>query len=950
MFIFRRFKIRLFSLFLSVVAGSGFHATSAQGQFPFQDPSLPAGIRVADMLSRMTLQEKISQLGISAPAIDPLGIPRYDYWNEALHGVVAPGMTSFPQAIALSSTWDRDLIFRVATAISDEARAQNNLHGKGLIYWSPVINMARDPRWGRTEETYGEDPFLTGEIARNFIRGMQGNDPRYYKTVATVKHFACNNVENNREMISSNVDDRSLREYYLPAFRTCVTKAGVYSVMSAYNALNGVPCPVNRTLLTNILRDEWGFAGYVVSDCDAVADVYTAHGYVQSPLEATALSIKSGTDLNCGGYYQAMAGDAVSSGLMTLAEIDTALTRTFKARFLLGEFDPPAMVPYTLIPDSAIDCKEHRDLALRAAREAIVLLKNRDGVLPLPKDSILTIAVIGPNAGMVQLGEYSGTPTVLISPLQGIIDKFAGSGKVIRYSIGCLFSGPADPSSFGDAVSLAGNSDIAVVVCGTDLQLASEGKDRSSLALPAIQDSLVLAVFQANPKTVVVLVNGYPLAVNRMNDSVPGIISAWYDGQSQGSAIADVLFGDYNPGGKLTSTWYKSEDDIPAMDHYDIKENRTYQYFTGTPLFPFGYGLSYTTFDYSNLVVGSSILKPGDSLEVSATITNTGEIAGDEVPQCYVHHVSPGVKRPVKELRDFRRISLQPGESKVVTFSLSHEDLAFYDEISRTFIVEEGLMELMIGSSSEDIKLVGQVQVRGKMVASTYRQSAIAKIEAETFEKKSIPLTLVACSDSGQSVQYNVDEDYVEYRNVDFGAGVDQFDANMELDTAGGLQGSLEIRLDSSGGPLAGSMLLVAGTKENLYQNMSSTVTGCEGVHDVFLVFKKNGNGSCKINWFQFQKPEYIPESIKHGFHLFPNPASEGFWLAFTCTDTSAIKIEIFSIDGVMKKSFRQKPQSTGFNSCYFNTLGAGLQPGMYLVKCSINGYTESLKLCIMQK
>jgi beta-glucosidase len=939
----------LLKFLLPIVGCFSIYAENTPELFPFQDPKLPVDVRVNDLISRLTLAEKISQFGSWSPPIDRLGVPFYSYGNEALHGVMSAGMTSFPQAIALSSTWDCELINQVASAISDEARAKNNLNGKGLTYWSPVINMARDPRWGRTEETYGEDPFLTSRIAQNFIRGMQGTDPRYLKTVATVKHFACNNIEKDRHRISSNVDERSLREYYLPAFKSCVTDAKVYSVMSAYNGVNGVPSPANRTLLTNILRNEWGFQGFVVSDCDAVSDVHHEHGYVQSMPEATALCIKSGTDLNCGNSYQSWADIAIASGVMSPADVDTALKRIFKARFLLGEFDPPEMVPYRSIPVTEIDCQEHRDLALLAAKEAIVLLKNQQAVLPLSKNAISKIAVIGPNADSVQLGGYSGSPSVLVSPLQGIVNKFAGTGTTVNYEQGCSIQGPVDSVAFKAAVDLAGSSDVAIVVCGTNLQIASEKRDRSSLDLPGIQDSLVQEVFRANPNTVVVLVTGFPLSIRQMNENIPGIMVAWYNGQAQGSAIADVLTGDYNPGGKLTSTWYNSVADLPAMDNYNIRENRTYQYFTGTPLFPFGYGLSYTTFDYSNLIISRSVISPGDSLVVSATIKNTGSVSGDEVPQLYIHHVSPGVKRPFKELRGFRRIFLQPGENKTVTFSLAYEDLSFYNEISRTFIVEDEMIEIMVGSSSDDVRLSDQLQVQGDIVSGTYSQDALLPIEAENFEKKSKPIVIIASDGEGQSIRIMADNDYLVYRNVDFVAGVKRFEARIELDSTGGREGFLEIRLDSLNGPVAGMMMLVAGGDKDGYQLISCNISGASGIHDLFLVFKNSENGFCKIDWFRFYNDLSLQDNNQHDICLFPNPASSGFQLMFVCSSLSEIDIEIFTLEGIMIKSLKQKAQKTGVNTLFFNTADAGLTPGMYIVKCKIDNYSKSLKLCIVQ-
>jgi beta-glucosidase len=456
-------------------------------------------------------------------------------------------------------------------------------------------------------------------------------------------------------------------------------------------------------------------------------------------------------------------------------------------------------------------------------------------------------------------------------------------------------------------------------------------------------------VFRANPNTIVFLVTGFPLSISQMKENIPGILVAWYNGQSQGAAIADVLTGDYNPGGKLTTTWYNSVADLPPMDHYDIKENRTYQYFTGTPLFPFGYGLSYTTFDYSNLIISRNDLNPGDSLKVSVTITNTGSVSGDEVPQLYIHHVSPSVKRPFKELRDFRRISLQPGESKTVTFSLAYNDLSFYDEISRTFVVEDGTVEIMIGSSSDDIRLSDQFQVQGTTVSGTYCQDALSRMEAENFEKKSKPITMVANDEGGQSIRIMADDDYLVYKNVDFGAGVRQFDTRIELDSQGDLQGLLDIRLDSLNGPVAGWIRLVAGEGKDGYQVISCIINGASGIHDLFLVFTNSENGFCKIDWFRFHNDLTLQDSNQYDIRLFPNPASSGFQLMFVCSSISEINIEIFSLEGIMIKSVRQKAQNTGVNMLFFNTADAGLSQGMYIVKCKIDNYIKSLKLCIVQ-
>jgi beta-glucosidase len=942
-------KLWVYSLLLFLFTLFPEFLFKAGASYPFQDPSLPINVRVIDLVSRLTLQEKISQLGCNVPGIDRLGVPAYSYWNEALHGVAGSGLaTSFPQAIALSSTWDRHLVYEVASAISDEARVKNNSEGKGLTYWSPTINMDRDPRWGRSEETYGEDPYVTAQIALNFIRGMQGEHPKYLKTVATVKHFACNNVDLDRHKISSNVDERSLREYYLPAFKTCVTEGKVFSVMSAYNALNDVPCPANRMLLTNILRTEWGFAGYVVSDCDAVADVWYNHQYVVTEQDATALCLKSGTDLNCGGTYQFFAGTAIYNGLMSEMDVDTALKRIFKARFLLGEFDPPAMVPYTSIPDEDLDCEEHRNLALQAAREAIVLLKNQDSLLPLNKNSLARVAVIGPNANVVQLGGYSGTPSVHVTPLQGIIAKVDKSVTHVEYVMGCTISGPKDQASFDSAVTLASNSDVAVMVCGTDLFVTTEQLDRVTLDLPGVQELLIREVFRANPNTILVLVNGSSLSVTGINDSIPSILSAWYDGQAQGSAIADVLFGDYNPGGKLTSTWYRSVSDLPPMDNYDIKDNRTYMYFTGEPLYPFGFGLSYTSFEYSDLIKSTTSLGLEDSVVVSILVKNIGDKPGDEVVQFYTHQASNAFQRPVKELKDFQRMHLQPGETKQVIFEVKHKDLAYYDDLSRTFTVDGGTVDLLIGSSSEDIRLTDQITVTGSIVSTTYRQDPFTKHEAENFEKKSKTLSVESCSEGNQSIRFFSDNDYVEYKNMDFKTGATRFNGRIGQEGPAIIPGtSIEIRLDRITGTLTGLLLIDTLSGSEPYRTYSCAIDKIQGVHDLFLVYRTTGSGSCLVNWFSFQNSTSAFTENNYSFYLYPNPVIDHFTLVYQLPYPSVISLEIYSIDGLMVKSMQGIAQQEGTNRLNFSVTELGIKPGMYILKFRDGINTRALKLSV---
>lgn len=1083
--IIMKVKAKLKIFLLLIVVEVLYPMIPAFAQLPYQNPDLPVDERVNDLISRMTLAEKVAQLGNSTSTNSRLGIPGYNYWSEGLHGVARSGLaTSFPQAIALSSTWDRELIYTVASAISDEARVKNNTDSKGLTYWCPTINMARDPRWGRTEEVYGEDPYLTGQLALNFVKGMQGNDPRYLKTVATVKHFDCNNIENGRHSISSTVDERSLREYYLPAFKTCVTQGHVFSLMSAYNALNNVPCPADRTLLTYILRDEWRFKGYVVSDCDAVHDVWASHNFLNTAGQATALSIHNGTDLNCGTTYQQNAAGAVNNGLLNEADIDSSLKRILKARFLLGEFDPPASVPYTTIPDSALDSHSHRDLALKAAREAIVLLKNENSLLPLNKDSVKTVAVIGPNANVLQLGGYSGSPSVSVTVFQGIEKKYGidpERGKIeaenfdhqqgiqveacaeggsdvgyidngdyteydsvnfdtlktvfsarvaslstagiievrldslngslvdtldvpitgdwqswttvtdsvhvsgvhnlyleysggfnvnwiwfynpqdtlntgnqpVNYEMGCTISGAKDQAAFDSAVSLAKRSDVAIVVCGTDLTVANEGHDRTTLDLPGVQKDLIQAVHAVNPKTVVVLVNGFPLSIDQTQDSIPAILCGWYDGQSQGDAIADVLFGDYNPGGRLTSTWYKSVSDLPPMDDYNIRDNRTYMYFTGTPLYPFGYGLSYTTFQYSNLNLSSASLNLHDSITVSVNVKNTGKMAGDEVVQLYTHIQQSSVKRPLKELRDFQRVHLDSGQTKTVNFTLRCDDLTFYDVNTRAYEVENGQYDIMIGSSSADIRLSSQINVSGGKVADTYRLDPYSPLQAEDLEEKSGIATLISCAEGGQSIGSLANNNYLVYKNLDFKNGAAQFNARLAVESLSTGGGSIDIRLDSLNGPLAGTLNMTPTGNWQIYQTQFTKVSIGAGIHDVYLVSKTTQTQSCNLHWFDFQVTySGIPETKEvndQNLVIYPNAATTHVTIAYNLSTRSDVSINIYTPAGVMVKSLMQKDQSPGKHRWEINTNEAGLKPGIYLVQYRAGHISRLARLSIVK-
>jgi beta-glucosidase len=833
------------------------YVTSAQQpeyKFAFQNPTLTIDERVADLLSRMTLKEKADQLVYTAPAIPRLGIPAYNWWNEALHGVARAGYaTVFPQSITIANSWDESLIFNVANAISDEARAKYHefqRRGKtgiyqGLTFWSPNINIFRDPRWGRGHETYGEDPYLTGRMGYEFVKGMQGDDPKYLKTVATAKHFAVHSgPESLRHSFNAKVSEIDLRETYLPAFRTLVIDAGVYSIMGAYNMFRDFPCCANPVLY-GILRNEWGFKGYVVSDCGAISDFYRFTKFAKDPAEAAAQAVKAGTDLECGSDYRHIL-EAVSRGLMTEDDINIAVKRIFIARFKLGMFDPIEIVPYAQIP-FFVSCSDYNNtLAREAARKSIVLLKNENNILPLSKE-IKSIAVIGPNSDNFEslIGNYNGIPKDPVTILRGITNKITPDTKIIytegcdladgihnltpipsrylvtedgkqgalgeyynnrdmkgepvftrvddnisfywenlsprydmpddnfgikwttylvppvsgtyaiggwgssgyevllegkkiisyknehsafykevpaelqagkKYKIEVLYknyAGDADmkllwapprPDLTEQAVNAAKAADAVVLVLGLSQRLEGEemaikidgfsGGDRTNLNLPAVQEQLLDAVSAIGKPVIVVLTSGGALAVNKAQEKASAILLAGYGGQQGGNALADVLFGDFNPAGRLPVTYYKSIDQIPAFENYDMT-GKTYRFFTKEPLYPFGYGLSYTSFRYSNLSIPEKVVA-GNNIKVSVTVTNSGKIAGEEVVELYLTDEKASTPRPVRELEGFQRITLNAGESKNVEFILKPRQLSIINNKEKR-VIEPGYFTISVG-------------------------------------------------------------------------------------------------------------------------------------------------------------------------------------------------------------------------------------------------------------
>jgi beta-glucosidase len=677
----------------------------------YLDPSKPTEQRVADLIGRMTLEEKARQLNHLNVGIPRLKVAAWGGWNQTLHGVWSKQPTTlFPAAIAMGATWDPALVHTITGAMSDEGRALYNIGADGprskhgLVFRSPVINISRDPRWGRIQEVFSEDPFLTGRMGVAYVQGLQGDNPHYLKVAATVKHFAVNNVETNRQRLSAEVDERNLMEYWLPHWKAAIMEGHAQSVMASYNAINGAPDAVNKYLLTDILRGQWKFDGFVTDDLGGVNLLVAAHHMTEDPVVATAEAIKAGCDSD-DVQYETNVPLAVKRGLLQTAEVDRALARVLRVGFRLGTFDPPEMNPYSKISADVIRSPEHLKLSLQTALESMTLLSNRNNFLPLKKETLKSIAVIGPAGDAAfETGNYYGTPARKVSPFQGLKEAL-GSDVKVEYEQGTGFVEAADPALISRAAELARKSDVAILFLGTNLKVEAEGRDRRDLNLPGAQQQLMEAVYAANPKTVLVLMNAGPLAVTWANDHLPAILDAWYPGEAGGTAIAQVLLGDYNPGGHLPYTVYASLDGVPPQNEYDVSKGFTYLYFKGVPLYAFGHGLSYTQFKYSNLKLSQDRTNTTGEVNVSFDLQNSGSRAGSEVTQMYLHQVKSNAVQPIKTLRGFQRVVLEPGETKHVTIALPAAQLSYYDVATHKFIVAPGMFNVMIGSSSDDIRL-----------------------------------------------------------------------------------------------------------------------------------------------------------------------------------------------------------------------------------------------------
>ncbi|HVQ30975.1 MAG TPA: glycoside hydrolase family 3 C-terminal domain-containing protein, partial [Vicinamibacteria bacterium] len=692
---------------------------TAQEKPPYLDPDKPLEARVQDLVGRMTLAEKVGQLSSTAPAVERLAVPAYDYWNESLHGVARAGRaTIFPQAIGLAATFDPDLMTRIATAISDEARAKHHAsvraghrdRYRGLTFWTPNINIFRDPRWGRGQETYGEDPFLTAQMGVAFVEGLQGHDPRYLKAAACAKHFAVHSgPEGLRHSFDAVASPKDLNETYLPAFKALVG-AGVEAVMCAYNRTNGEPCCSSNTLLGSTLRRAWGFKGHVVSDCGAVDDLHSGHKVTKDAAESAAATLKGGTDLACTNY--GALTQSLERGLVTEADVDRALTRMLRTRFKLGFFDPDERNPYAGIPESVIGSAEHRALAREAAVKSLVLLKNEASLLPLRKD-LKMVYVTGPLAADVQvmIGNYYGVNEDVSTILEGVVGKVSAGTKV-DFRQGTLLDRPNANNADWSSGS-AREADVTIAVMGiSNLLEGEEGAsiasptkgDRLDLGLPENQVEYLKKIRASARKLVVVLLGGSPMAIPEVHDLADAVVLAWYPGEEGGHAVADVLFGDAAPSGRLPVTFPRSTSQLPPYEDYSMA-GRTYRYMTEDPLYPFGFGLGFTTFRYGALELSRTAVAVGEAVTAKVAVTNAGRVAAEETVQLYVSDLDAAAHAPRAALKGLKHVRLAAGESRAVEFAVDPSMRAIVDAAGRD-VRPRGQFRLTVGGASPGTRAV----------------------------------------------------------------------------------------------------------------------------------------------------------------------------------------------------------------------------------------------------
>ncbi|PWD97877.1 glycoside hydrolase family 3 N-terminal domain-containing protein [Marinilabilia rubra] len=696
---------------LMLLFSSGNFKIAAQN---FRNPDLDPQTRALALLEELTLEEKISLLGYDSPAIERLQVPAYNWWNEALHGVARAGeATVFPQAIALAATFDTALVHQVADAISTEARSKYNLnrakgfHNQymGISFWTPNINIFRDPRWGRGQETYGEDPFLTAVTGKAFVQGLQGNDPHHLKTAAGAKHFAVHSgPEADRHHFNAIVDEKDLRETYLPAFKTLVDN-GVETIMCAYNRVNGEPCCTGKTLLQNILRDEWGFNGQVVTDCWALDDIWRRHKTIPTRVEVAAAAVKTGVNLDCSNILQDDVKKAIDQNLLTREQLDSALLPTLRTQIKLGFYDNPDESPYSTYGADSVNNAYHVELSRTAAEKSMVLLKN-NGILPLSQEKTSSVMVVGENAASISVltGNYHGMSGKMVTFAEGLVEA-GGPGTSVQYDMGCSY---ADTTSFG-GIWAAGFTDVTVAVLGLnpllegeqgDAFLSKHGGDKKDLSMPRSHEIYMQKLRESHDHPIIAVVTGgSAIDVSAIEPFADAIIFGWYPGQQGGTALANLIFGNTSPSGRLPLTFYKSVDDLPPYDDYSM-QNRTYRYFDGDVLYPFGYGLSYSTFEYNWSSKPASQVSKEDLLSIDLEIENTGDFDAEEVVQVYITY--PKEERmPLKELKGFSRVTINAGETEKTTIQIPVSELKKWDTDKNDWKLFKGNYSILVSQNAE---------------------------------------------------------------------------------------------------------------------------------------------------------------------------------------------------------------------------------------------------------
>ncbi|OWA35854.1 beta-glucosidase [Saccharibacillus sp. O16] len=957
---------------------------SIETSYPFQNTSLPLEERVADLVSRFTLEEKVDLMIQYQTEVQRLGVKPYKHGTEAAHGMAWLGeATGYPQPIGLSSIWDEELLQQIGSAIGDEARGfyKRNPAINGLTLWAPTVDMERDPRWGRTEEAYGEDPILAGKLSAALVRGIQGDHPKYLKAVATLKHFIANNNEVGRGDASVSIDPRNMREYYLKAFEIPFKEGGAQSMMTSYNAVNGVPANLNPDV-NGIVKGEWGMDGFVVSDAFDVSGTVRDHGYLESHTEAVARSVKEGgidSLTDDGELMKSSLREALKDGQITEDDLDVALRNTFRVRFRLGEFDPEEGNPYAAIDESVIMKKEHAELARTAARKSIVLLKNDNQTLPLKVDQLSKVAVIGPLGDIVYRDWYSGELPYAITPRAGIQEKLNAAGKggqttfaggtdriklkskkngqyvkvqageealltasvdsadqasvfeltdwgwdnttmiaeenglyvttddrIVKASAnriwewftkevflarqengneetltfstwkdtpvtvgeqGELLSGDGRGEETSNEIDAGGTSaldnsaaakltadsftvekvtdkfaaarqaaqeaEVAVVFVGNHpLINGKETVDRPDITLPQSQEQLIQEVLAVNPNTIVVVIGSYPYALNWVNAHVPAVLYSTHAGQEVGRAIADVLFGEENPAGRLSMTWYQSVDQLPEFMDYDIIQgNRTYRYFEGEALYPFGHGLSYTTFRYEALKLDTPSVNASEeaSIQLTVTVTNTGDRAGDEVVQVYGRVEESRVKRPMKQLLAFRRVQLAAGETKEVSFSIKLAELAVWDVTQERFVIEQAKYTLLAGPSSGELPLKASLDVSGEVIPARDLTQPTKAINYDAYEG----VILGECREGGSAVEVVGESGWIAFKDVEFATGA----KTAVLRVASARGGTIEVRLGHAAGQLIGTASADAGGIQQ-WSDVEIELSGVSGRQDLYVLLQ----------------------------------------------------------------------------------------------------------------